>query len=104
LVPSFHFDLLAEAGKHAPKLVEGAAQSIMERTGDVKVTCGVLEGLPREEIVNQAEYWGADLIVMGSHGHGPVGRFFLGSVSHAVTQQAPCSVQMVRKRTESEAG
>jgi hypothetical protein len=44
MVPSFHFDMLAEARKHAPKLVEEAAETIMERTGDVKVTYEVLEG------------------------------------------------------------
>ncbi|WP_169975903.1 universal stress protein [Tautonia rosea] len=104
MASSFHFDLLAEARKHAPKLVEGAAQTIMERTKDVKVTYEVLEGVPKEEIVGQAEYWGADLIVLGSHGHGPVGRFFLGSVSHAVAMHAPCSVQIVRKRAETKVG
>lgn len=103
MVPSFHFDMVAEARKHAPKLVEEAAQTIMERTGDVTVTYEVLEGVPKEEIVNQAEYWGADQIVLGSHGHGPVGRFFLGSVSHAVAIHAPCSVHIVRKRSESNA-
>jgi nucleotide-binding universal stress UspA family protein len=49
-------------------------------------------------IVEEAEKWGADLIVLGSHGYGPMSRFLLGSVAHAVALHAPYSVEIVRSR------
>ena len=70
------------------------------RTGkgsrSIEITTEVLEGSPKELIVEEAKRWGADLIVVGSHGRGAVGRFFLGSVSLAVAAHAPCSVEIVR--------
>lgn len=61
------------------------------------ITTQVLCGAPKQAIVEEAEEWGADLIVVGSHGYGFWERMFLGSVSNAVVQHAPCSVLVVRK-------
>jgi nucleotide-binding universal stress UspA family protein len=47
-------------------------------------------------IIDEAERWGADLILVGSHGNGPGGRFLLGSVAQAVALYAPCSVEIAR--------
>ena len=53
-------------------------------------------GSPRPTILDEAESWGADLIVLGSHGYGALKRFLLGSVSQAVVSHAKCSVEVVR--------
>ncbi|MGH9932882.1 MAG: universal stress protein [Pyrinomonadaceae bacterium] len=66
------------------------------------VTGEVLVGLPREAILEEAERWPADLIVMGSHGYGAWRGFLLGSVSRAVVTQAKCSVEVVHRRKEHE--
>lgn len=55
----------------------------------------VVKGNPEQEIVEIARNWGADLIVVGSHGRGFWGRL-LGSVSDGVLHHAPCSVLVVR--------
>jgi len=47
-------------------------------------------------ILDEAESWGADLIVLGSHGYNAWKRFLLGSVSQAVVSHAKCSVEVVR--------
>lgn len=50
------------------------------------------------EFYAKAEKFGADLIVVGSHGYGMVEGFLLGSVSNAVALHAACSVEIVRSR------
>lgn len=62
-----------------------------------KVTAEVLSGSPKRMILEEAEAFGADLIIVGSHGHGMVERFLLGSVSQAVALHAKCSVEIVRR-------
>ena len=49
-------------------------------------------------IVEEAQNWEADLIIVGSHGHGFWKRSFLGSTSDKVIHNAPCSVLVVRKK------
>ncbi|HEX8069617.1 MAG TPA: universal stress protein [Pyrinomonadaceae bacterium] len=64
-------------------------------TTPLQVSVEVLPGSPRRVIVEEAEKWGADLIVMGSHGYRTWERMLLGSVSQTVAAHAPCSVQIV---------
>lgn len=58
------------------------------------------EGDPREIILDYAERWAADLIVVGSHGRKGINRFLMGSVSEAVARYARCSVQISRVRSD----
>jgi nucleotide-binding universal stress UspA family protein len=53
-------------------------------------------GKPATEIVRAAKDWPADLIVIGSHGRGGIGRLLLGSVAEAVMRHAACPVLVVR--------
>jgi nucleotide-binding universal stress UspA family protein len=58
-----------------------------------------VEGTRRQQvdrILEEAERWQADLIVVGSHGFGPVKRRLLGSVSQAIALHAHYSVEIVR--------
>jgi nucleotide-binding universal stress UspA family protein len=54
------------------------------------------DGDPGEAIVDVAEAESADLIVVGTHERGAVGRLFLGSVSDHVVRHARCPVMVVR--------
>lgn len=67
--------------------------------GAPEITNEVVKGNPEQEIVEIARSWGADLIVVGSHGRGFWGRL-LGSVSDGVLHHAPCSVLVVRHAQE----
>ena len=54
-------------------------------------------GDPVEEIRNEAAQGDYDIIVVGSHGRGAIGRMFLGSVSTALLETAPCAVLVAAK-------
>lgn len=62
----------------------------------LKISTEIIEGPPRQVIVDEAENWHADLIVMGSRGLGAWNRLLLGSVSSGVVHHAGCSVEIVR--------
>lgn len=94
--PAAHFDSLQQERERASRDVDKAAKEIGERAPDLQVAAEALEGSPKKMIVEEAERWGADLIIVGSHGYGPVKRFLLGSVAQAVVLHAPCSVEVVR--------
>jgi nucleotide-binding universal stress UspA family protein len=98
-----HEQLLIESRGLAPSIVKEAAQEIEAAHPDLPVTTKVLEGAPKSLIVDEAETWKADLIVLGAHGAGAVKTLFLGSVSQSVALQAPCSVLIVRGRHHAEA-
>lgn len=61
----------------------------------------VVEGDPATEIVRLAERREADLIVVGSRGHGPLASAIVGSVSSAVIRDARCPVVVVSEQTAS---
>jgi len=56
----------------------------------------LVPGAPRPVILDEAESWKADLIVLGSHGYTAWKRLLLGSVSQAIVSHAKCSVEVVR--------
>ena len=51
--------------------------------------------VPAREILKAADREEADLVVMGTHGHGAVRRALLGSVATAVARDATCPVLLV---------
>jgi nucleotide-binding universal stress UspA family protein len=61
-----------------------------------RTTIGLEEGDSRFVIVDCAEKWHADVIVMGSHGRKGLGRLLLGSVAEHVARHAHCTVMIVR--------
>ena len=77
---------------------ERIAQSLVARGRSIGVTVDFLvwEGDPGESIIEAARAEGADMIVVGSHGRGTVGRFLIGSVSDHVVRNAQCPVLVVR--------
>jgi len=78
-----------EAERHARRGRELASE---KGVGDVVVQA--LEGEPAAELLEAAETFGADLIVVGSVGLTGSARF-LGSVASTVLHHAPCDVLVV---------
>lgn len=63
------------------------------------IRADVVDGEPATEIVDYATRFGADLIVIGTHGRhtGIVGHLLLGSVAERVLRRASCAVLTVRQ-------
>lgn len=91
-------------GKEERQRLESIVQEIAETIanseegGKLEIETEVTDGTPKDVIVERAEAFDADLILIGSHGFGTVKRFVLGSVSQAVASHAHCSVEIVRSK------
>jgi nucleotide-binding universal stress UspA family protein len=79
---------------------QAAAQRLVTRGREAGIasTFLVWTGDPGESIVAAAEAEAADLVIVGSHGRGRLGRLLLGSISDYVARHAPCPVLVVRAR------
>lgn len=100
-LPDNYFKELESAGtEQAEAAVNQAADRIKSAHGGLVITTEIASGSAKDVILDEAEKWGADLIMLGSHGYRGWRRFLLGSVSHAVANHARCSVEIVRRRTE----
>jgi nucleotide-binding universal stress UspA family protein len=90
-----------DAGEAEAQLIDDLRRELdtagraLSRPG-VTVDTRVLRGRPGQAILDEAGLLDADLIVMGSRGHGPIQSVVLGSVSTEVTSHARCSVLVAR--------
>ena len=90
-------DLDVALQKQARNAVDRALQTLKSKLDkSISLDAVLLPGPPRTLILDEAESWGADLIVLGSHGYRAWERLLLGSVSQAVVSHAKCSVEVVR--------
>lgn len=85
-----------EIRAEAEILLDSFASNIHRLFPNSVVQKTILNGRAGEAIIDDAITWEADLIVMGSHGKRGVRRFMLGSVASTVSNNAPCSVLIIR--------
>nr|XP_023915416.1 universal stress protein A-like protein [Quercus suber]POF06802.1 universal stress protein a-like protein [Quercus suber] len=96
----FSSDILAAMDKYCNDVAEcvvDKAKKMCKDIRDVKVETRIDNGDPRDVICQMTQNLGADLLVMGSHGYGPIKRAFLGSVSNHCVQNVQCPVLIVKK-------
>jgi nucleotide-binding universal stress UspA family protein len=98
--PDDYIESLERAGEdQANSVIKTAADRIHKTQGDrLRVSTEIVRGHPKHAIIDAAEAWDADLIVVGSHGYRGLTKLWLGSVSQAVASHAKCSVEIVRSR------
>lgn len=91
------------AREHAGGILEATVNHMNGHFGDPKpkISTEVLFGSPESRIVEAAEEFRPDLIVLGSHGYKAWERMLLGSVSDSVLHHVHCSVLIARCPPES---
>lgn len=77
--------------QRAQNAVMAAEKIINEGRLAVSGTIAVTAAAPKERILKEADDFGANLIVLGSHGHGGLTRWVLGSVSPVFRRGDPGS-------------
>ena len=94
-------DLLREAGEQ----ILASAKSLVREAGleAQTVVIEIMGGRAADSIVAEAKAWGADLIVLGTHGRRGVGRLVMGSDAEEVVRTARVPVLLVRSDAESRA-
>lgn len=90
----------AQATEEASALAREGTRRVHNHFPGWGVYADHIVGTPAQSIMQMADDWRADLIVVGSHGRSPLGQFFLGSVSKQVAAEARCSVRVARHVTD----
>ena len=101
----------AEAAREEHSKAVASGEDLLEEMSDVlrstagegasistEVITAAYGQSPQQVIVEEAERYGADLVMVGSRGRSTWKRMFVGSVSIGVVQHAPCSVEVVRNK------
>ena len=85
--------------KDLTKLHEGLASRAARKLADegFQTQSRVLQGDPREALIDEAKKERADLLVVGSHGRTGLEKLLMGSVASHVVTHAPCSVLVVKR-------
>lgn len=96
-IPSPHFEpyIRRQLEDEARRVLREQAERVRQLGAEVSGE-HLREGAAVDEILDLAKDLGADLLVMGSRGHGPLKRFLLGSVSEGILHHARCPVLIVR--------
>lgn len=87
----------ADVSRDCKEALDQALTDVLGAAPSIRVTADVVEGHPAEVLVRAAEK--AELLVVGSRGHGAFKGMFLGSVSTHCVSHAQCPVVVVRHRS-----
>lgn len=85
----------ADYGDFAATALSGAVRETVDPDGPVKISLTVREGNAAQVLLDACD--GADMLVVGSRGHGGFTEALLGSVSQACVHHARCPVVIVRE-------
>ena len=99
IASDLYITMLQEERKRVAYAAKAASEQVRRRAPGLRVDHVVAEGNAKAEILAEADRWGADLVILGSHGRSAIQRFLLGSVAQSVALHAHCSVEIARRRS-----
>jgi nucleotide-binding universal stress UspA family protein len=85
---------VTDFGELAEKTLAEAVAEVVDPASHVRVSTSVVEGNAAEVLLDLAK--GAELLVVGSRGHGGFTGALLGSVSQHCAHLSPCPIVIVR--------
>jgi nucleotide-binding universal stress UspA family protein len=88
--------LNTSAIKAANTCVDAGARILAKLDAKVSTATPLPQDPPARVVVKEAQAWGAQMIVLGSHGRRGFDRLTMGSVSEHVAFHADCSVEVIR--------
>lgn len=88
--------------KEAKKAVDAGAKILSKLDAKVSTGTPFPQASPARVIVKEAQEWGAQMIILGSHGRRGFDRLTMGSVSEHVAFHGHCSVEVIRGRKVQE--
>ena len=94
----------AQKLKEAQEFASKAGDRVRSYFPNWNVEARAIAGTPSTELINKADDWKADLVVVGSQGRSPIGRFILGSVSKKVVTDSLHSVRVARGAIDKDEG
>lgn len=89
---------ISELREAATAALDATVREALPSPGDVKVEQRVVEGTAGAVLVDESR--NADLLVVGSRGHGGFAQLLLGSVSQQCALHAACPVVIVRTKAD----
>jgi nucleotide-binding universal stress UspA family protein len=91
---------LSDLRRRAEIALDGVLHEVAPAANGVVVERLVVEGAPATVLVDESRH--ADLLVVGSRGHGGFTGLLLGSVSQQCAHHAECPVVIVRARGDTK--
>lgn len=89
---------MSELREAAAAALDATVHEALPSPDDVKIEQRVVEGAAGAVLVDESR--NADLLVVGSRGHGGFAQLLLGSVSQQCAQHAACPVVIVRTKAD----
>jgi nucleotide-binding universal stress UspA family protein len=103
--------VMGGTGTHVPYYLDedfqreaatGALRRAWEDVAMALPTGKIVRGRPATALISEVERARGTLLVVGSHGHGRMAGFVMGSTATEVIHKAPCSVLVARRRNECD--
>jgi nucleotide-binding universal stress UspA family protein len=91
-----HFTEVPDEAENTLAMAQEAQSLISYHFPAWNIKAEAVWGMPASKLIEKADEWMPNLLIVGSHGRSALERFFLGSVSQKVVHEAHCSVRVAR--------